>query len=126
MIHVRTYTGDDLTRIEQWYRDRGLVAPDPSILSSRGYIVDECSAGWLYTTDSCLGLIDGIISDPKVGKTKRERSLHLLHFILIQKAREAGFTHLMGVVNHPSIHEIAKEYEAEVLPHSVYTLKLKD
>jgi hypothetical protein len=125
MAAVRKYSVEDYPIMEKWYTDRGLIPPMHQILPSLGYIVDECVMGFVYKTDSCLGLIDGIISNPQSNIRKRVNSLSLLYFILINRAKDAGITHLMGISDRRSTGRMAMKFGATKTNYNVWQLRME-
>lgn len=67
-----------------------MKAPPPEFFSDTGFIVDDVAAGFLYLTNSGIGIIDGYISNAMADKFDRDNAVNLITMNLIASARTAG------------------------------------
>lgn len=71
-IRVRGLTDDDFVEVSEWFTGRKWpVPPQGKMLPDSGYVA-ECdgvplSVAWLYITNSNMGIIDWIATNPKSG-----------------------------------------------------------
>ena len=71
-IVVRRLTDDDMVEVSEWYVKRKWpVAPGGGMLPESGYIAElngeKLAAGWLYVTNSTIGIIDWLATSPSAG-----------------------------------------------------------
>jgi hypothetical protein len=89
-IRVREFIheGDgDYDMIAKWHGEWEKECPPKDLLSSCGFIVEECVAGFLYSTDSKVCFLDCFISDPHVTKAERDEALDVLVAVLVDHAK---------------------------------------
>lgn len=106
---IRRYEDDDYEMVKEWYEARGKRPPSPDTMSDMGYIADERVAGWLYTTNSNVAMIEGIIADPHTIPSHRHQSLRLLLGFMIDTALLLGYPHIFGITSHPSMVKTCKQ-----------------
>jgi hypothetical protein len=98
-----------------------------SSLPPIGFICDERVVGWLYTTNSTVALIDGVVANPDTIPSLRRESLQKLCTHLVEVAFELGHTNIIAVTSHPSIQSICKTMGFTLSPHlQVWALREKD
>lgn len=71
-IQIRDITDDDLLEVSEWFaKRRWPVPPAGSMLPDTGYIAYRgdklLSVAWLYITNSQVGIIDWIATNPDAG-----------------------------------------------------------
>ena len=71
-------------------------------------------AGFLYTTDSAITLLEFIISNPKANKEKKSVALDLMYDSLIQSAKEQGSKFIFSAVSKPSLIKKLEKYQFAV------------
>lgn len=98
----RMYTHRDYDSILSWYAAWKLPAPPQSLIPT-GFIVPTVCAGFLYLTDTTLGIIDLYISNPEVPKEKRDRCLDIITGDLIIHGKNSGCKILMATSNVPAV-----------------------
>lgn len=64
-----------------------------SMLPKIGFIVNGVVAGFIYSTDSKICVIEWIIANPKTIKEERKKSLEELLTLLCNTAKDMGYTH---------------------------------
>jgi hypothetical protein len=85
-MECREYQAHDYEQITRWYKRRALVSPVPGYLPKTGFIVDDIAAGFLYLTDSRLGILDCFISNPTSEQDERDAALNLITKSLLTAA----------------------------------------
>ena len=71
-IKVRPITDDDMVEISEWFvKRKWSKPPSGGMLPETGYVAEEngkmLSVGWLYVTNSSVGIIDWVATAPDVG-----------------------------------------------------------
>lgn len=79
-------TVDDFKQICRWLALRGLPQYPRSIFPKIGFIVDDIAVGFLYLTDSSVGIIDCYISNPESNKHERDVALDRITEELLETA----------------------------------------
>lgn len=77
--------------LEKWWLGHNWPPVPRSMLPKIGFIVNDTVAGFIYTTDSEICIIEWIISDPESHKIKRKESLDFLLKLLCDTAKDLGF-----------------------------------
>jgi hypothetical protein len=98
-MEARAFEPWDYPMIAEWYRSQMEPCPPIDLLPKNGFIVEDICAGFLYLTDSRLGIIDCYISNPEVSKDLRDKALNLVTLEIIDKAREYNCRVLMATSN---------------------------
>jgi hypothetical protein len=70
---MRPYTRADYAELASWYLDRELGIPDPEMLPANGAFEPGVGAVFLYRTDSSIGILDGLVTNPRVGLRARAK-----------------------------------------------------
>lgn len=117
MVKPRKFLPEDYIQLEGWSNDREVKAPPLEYLPSTGYIVDGVACGFLYLTNSAVGLLEGFITNPNADKNDRNKALDSITLKLIElaelnsckilkcetkidaivnRAKDFGFTELIG------------------------------
>lgn len=88
-----------------WWKKHKWNPMPLDFLPTLGRIVEDeenkYSAGWLYSTDSKICLLEFVISNPDSNRKKRSESVDILIKDLIQKASELGFGAVVSSIRHP-------------------------
>lgn len=90
-IRVRPFIhkGDgDYEMISKWYGDWEQECPPKDCLAAIGFIVEESVAGFLYTTNSRVCMIDSFISSTEITGLERDTALDVLVHSLMDAAKE--------------------------------------
>ena len=93
---IRDITKEDYKVIDSWYLERNLPQPDSKFLPENGLgglILEKekpIAAAYVYTTNSKLGYIDILISDPNYKEEDRYDIILELFKELTQKAYDLG------------------------------------
>lgn len=103
-IEVRRYRDDDYDTLSNWFHKWGLPIPCKHQLSTTGFIVPGMAAGFLYLTNSSIGIIDSYISDPDSDKLERDSALDAITVMLFRLAKDSQ----CSLVKCDSQHECIK------------------
>jgi hypothetical protein len=80
----------DFDEISKWFELRKMESPEKHFFPKIGFIVHGYAAGFLYLTDSLVGIIDCYISNPKSVRLLRDKALDLVTEELIKSAKFHG------------------------------------
>lgn len=100
---VRDYERRDKWMLDAWLAARDLPSVPSHSLPVTGFIVPGIAAGFLYRTDSSIGILDGYVSNPHVSAMARDGALDAVTAALISKAKELGVKYLQCQTKIPSI-----------------------
>lgn len=96
-------------QLKKWYK--GWNLPDNSyLMSDLGLIVPDVAAIFLFTTNSKMCLLDGLICNPKSDKQERDECINKMIEVMIHQAKELGFKYIMGTTQFPHVLERAKQH----------------
>jgi len=76
----------DFDEIGKWFEVRGKKMPDTRFFPKVGFIVPDIACGFLYYTDSAIGIIDCYMSNPASDPEKRNDALNQITDKLIENA----------------------------------------
>jgi hypothetical protein len=85
-----------------WAASRGVEVRD-DILPRVGFVSDNAAIGWLYQTDSGLGLLETFVTNPAASVRARHRAVDEVGRALISESRKLGITRLVTMTSHKSI-----------------------
>lgn len=100
-----------LPMVHEWARLRGIGpdAGDVSLLPPTGFLADRIVVGFFYLTNSRLGFLGSIISDPKSTKEARGPAIR----DLIEAATAFALEHgVRTVVSMPSVQSLTGHFGA--------------
>jgi hypothetical protein len=103
---IRSFTESDYPTICTWFAKRGRVCPSLEVLSKTGFITQE-AAGFLYLTNSTVGIADVFITDPEAPKEQRRAALELLSQTIISFAKNQGVQLLKADSQFPSMVQLS-------------------
>lgn len=106
---LRKFRKEDYDTICSWYDKRGHKAPSIETLSDMGWIADERVAGWLYTTNSNMAMIEGIIANPDTTPSLRRESVERLVSFMIDVSLGLGFTQIFGITRNERMVGLCKK-----------------
>lgn len=106
-MNVRPYTANDLQEINGWHRARGFLPVELDTLPPTGLIVPGVAVGFLYRTDSQLGMLDGFISNPEAPKEQRAAALMHIGQVLADSFQGK---HLLVYTGHSGIARWCREH----------------
>ena len=108
-INVRKIELEDYEHINKWWAEQGLQPVDFKVLPLRGLgglIVEKekpIAAAYLYLTNSKMGYIDNLISDPKYISKDRFDVILMLMAACKQMAEEVGCLDMWAITNSRGI-----------------------
>lgn len=108
MIARRALMPSDYEQVKIWAHARGLNMLDADCFPVLGRIVDGYAAGWIYRTDSRLGYIDNLISNPDADAAETDRAIDCVAKALMCDAQEYGVKQLQAMTFIPGISARAK------------------
>ena len=100
---ARPYVDTDYPEIVNWHMAWEKPTPPQHLLPKNGFIIPEVCAGFLYLTDSSLGIIDIYICNPKVPKYERNKYLNILTTEILTLAKQLGCKSLLATSNIDAI-----------------------
>lgn len=93
-----------------WWEGHGWPALPMNALPSRGFIVPDVAAGFLYSTDSCIAWMEWVVANPKANARDIYSGVKELVSTIIKEAKEDGFSLVFTAVRH---HGLGRLYEKE-------------
>jgi hypothetical protein len=115
MLMISPMTPEAFEAIKPWWTERGLTPPSEKFLPPFGLIVYEAEsvkalcAGFLFTTDAHIGIINHVISNPaRVNQKIRDMALERLIFKLCEAANRVGLKMVTAASN---VARMNKRYE---------------
>lgn len=97
---------DHLGKVQEWAEGHG-VRLDADTLPSIGYLANDAAAGWLFLTDSRIGLMESFVTNPKAPLRLRRSSLDEVGAAIIEKAHALGITRLITMTPHRALGSMA-------------------
>ena len=85
-----------------WASARGVELRD-DIIPRIGFVSDDAAIGWLYQTDSGLGLLETFVTNPEATPKARHAAVDEVGVALIEEAKHLGITRLVTMTSHRSI-----------------------
>lgn len=113
---ARPLDNNDHDAVRDWYRAWGMVPIPRAALPQTGRIVPGVCAGFLYLTNSCVGLIESYISNPEASKELLNEGLDEVTRSLIQLAQDNGVSVLKCESRLESVVSRAKRFGFEEIP----------
>jgi hypothetical protein len=90
---------------QRWAVAQGIAPLVPEILPRVGVVEPGVAVGWLYQTDSRVGLLEEFITNPKASSKSRHAAVDEIGLALLARAKELG---LVRVIIHTSHRSIAR------------------
>lgn len=104
---IRPFTLEDYPTIHRWWVDHKWTPLPHDLLPVHGFVVEENGvmilAGWLYQSDSKIGWLEWIISNPESTHEDRSSAIDLLINVVIYKAKELGMKALFSSLKHDGL-----------------------
>lgn len=73
-----------------WCADKDVSLPPLDALSDTGLIIDGVACGFLYLTNSSVGILEGYFANPGIDKNDRSKALNWITIHLIDLAKTKG------------------------------------
>lgn len=86
---VKRYRPEDYADLVELYGSHGLPPPDPRLLPTIGLIAPGLAAGFLYLTDSAIGIIDNFVTHKQAEREARNAALDEIVETLVGAAKGA-------------------------------------
>jgi hypothetical protein len=122
---TRPFEPSDYHEMVKWYSQWGVLPPPIDMLPKNGYVVPMVCAGFLFLTDTPLGMIDCYVANPDLSKELRDTCLNAVTEDLIERAKELKLKVLMCSSNISAIKKRAElhgfKYKSE---SSLYTREI--
>lgn len=97
----------DFGSFSRWLEARKVPSPARHILPKYGYIVPDVACGFIYLTDSSLGLIEWYVTNPEASCEDRREAMQIITDLLIITGKKNGCKILSANTKHKSIEKIA-------------------
>jgi len=107
--------------VVEWLTRRGIGTEFMEVVPTKGFIVADVAAGFLFQTDSKMALIDGIVSNPESDADVRDKALDDVFKALFVLARRLGFAVLWGFTPLPEVVARARQLGFTVDDERTYT-----
>lgn len=100
---MRPFVDGDMSEMNRWRAAWGMPALTRSQLPKFGVIEPGVIVAFLYVTDSDVGFLDELVSNPEASHEQRSQVFHGITEMLVCEARSRGITRLMALTtNYPS------------------------
>ncbi len=109
----------------QWAEKRHMAKPPLFLLPSTGRIVPGVAAAFLYKTDSRVGFIENLISNPDANPGVSSEAIDLCVLAIAEEARRLGFEFLWGSTFIPGVVERAKRLGFVARPERLTLITLR-
>lgn len=126
-VSIRDFNLDlDYNDVKGWFEhfsSRGIGCPSRDMLSLKGLIVEnnnqKICAGWLYTTNSNIAMIEFVIANYEAPREIRKQSLKKLLTALEAKAINSGYEILLVLTSNLRFSESLESngYTRGKVPH---------
>lgn len=90
MAKIRKFNPEDYGQVMGWAADMEVGCPSLDALSDIGFIVDDTAVGFLYLTNSSVGLLEGFMANPKSDKNDRDSAINWITLNLLDVAKVKG------------------------------------
>ena len=104
-MNIKKFDALDYEKICSWWERHGWPSIPLDFLPKTGIIVDDCAAGFIYSTDSSVCLLEFVVVDPRIEKTKRRLALDCLLCEVEKIAKNQGFKIIFTSVSHKGLIE---------------------
>lgn len=118
----RCFLDSDFGEISSWWVKRNKNPPAREILPMHGRIVPGIACGFLFRTDSALGLLEFFSTNPDAGLKTRKKAMDRIVSSLIEDAKRAGIKIVYGGTEHSSILKFVKKIGFHVETEPYYGL----
>lgn len=107
---MRAFEDSDMDEINGWYVAHGRPAIVRSDLPAFGVIEPGVGCAFLYRTDSAVGLLDGVVTNPRADPEMRHRAFVAGFLVIEAEAKRLGVTRLLAMCQHPDTVRRTVEY----------------
>jgi hypothetical protein len=102
--------------LDEWARGHGLPPAPVGSLPRTGRIIPGVCAAFVYRTDSNVGFIESLVSNPDCDYEKLGEAIKSVVAALEKDAARAGILYLVGSTFIPGIVERVKDMGFEIKP----------
>lgn len=106
-MNVRRFQPEDHAEICEWWKHYDWQPVQIELLPNIGFVIEHDGvnivAGWLYQTDSKIGWIEWIISNPKAPHREKTVAIDLLLKAIIDAAHIVGMKAIFGSLKHKGL-----------------------
>ena len=106
-FYYREYDESDHAMISEWWKSHSFPVLSKETLPKTGIIIehgeDPVAAGFVYLSDSTVGWVEWIVSNPKANPLVRARAIPILIEELCLAAREKGCKMVITALEHPKL-----------------------
>jgi len=110
-MRLEKYSDKYYDMIVEWQERRGEKFVDNVDIPKHGLVVDDIACGFLFCTDSAVGLIDYFISNPEATPIARAKALDKILENLIIWAKELGMSRIIATVKIPGTKKLALKHK---------------
>lgn len=121
-MSIRLFNSSDYEMLSSWWKQHEWPSIPLSFLPKIGIIVDDCVAGFIYSTDSKICWLEFIISDPKCEQKKRQDALNLLIQEASNTAKDLGYEVIFTLASHKGLIEKYKNNGFKVTDNNMTNL----
>lgn len=107
---IRRYEDKDYESICWWFKLRNMKCLDRSSLPKCGFIAENVACGFLYKTDSDIGILECYISNPDASTLERTTALNRITVLLLGHAAFEGIKHVKYNTNLNVVRQMAKTH----------------
>lgn len=93
---LHRYSDKHYDMITEWQERRGQPFLEPDFIPTHGLVVEDVACGFLYCTDSAIGMIDLFITNPEASTIARAKALDLILKNLILWSKDLGMKRLIA------------------------------
>lgn len=95
----------DYAEVCSWWEKHEWPKFPLSLLPKTGFIVRGVAAGFMYDTDSGVGILEWVVSNPDSDKIKRNEALDLVVKSLLEEGKRMGKTFMFTSSNNKNLIE---------------------
>ena len=104
-MNVEKFLPKHYEEICGWWKAHDWTPVSLDALPSTGFVIPGICAGFLYSTDSSMCILEWVIANPKTNKETRSEGLDLVIDELLKKAHSGGYKTVFTSVSHPKLLE---------------------
>lgn len=104
-MNIRAYKSSDYATLSQWWEAYNWTPPPEDSLPSSGIVVEGVCAGFLYITNSKMGIMEWIVGNPDASKEARAEAIEKTITAIQGMARGFGIKYLFSSIKHPNLIE---------------------
>lgn len=102
-MEIKPFQEENYIEICGWYFKREKIPIPFYLLPKNGFIVSGVAAGFLYKTDSKLGLIENFVTNPNACSDDRNKALNLIIDSIIELCFRYKIKSLIGTTKHENL-----------------------